>query len=208
MHSAFTIVELLIVIVVIAILSSIIAVLYMSSQSQASDTQMRDALDKFSDSISLWSSSHNGKMPFGGYVSTGGSTYDSTAQNCTNATSQPATRWQDAGMSSVIPTAYACTIGDVLINTGYLPSDFFTKLPQNPKYTSNLQHFMVYTCTSDPTGKTYLAMASLTDPTNDDNASFQAAYNACFTTIPNGGTDDFNTVNTTYNMRIAKKISF
>lgn len=202
----FTVVELLIVVVVIAILTTIVAIMYKTAQPQASDVQMRDALDKFADSMQLWGASRPSQLINGGFNS--GATYDSATQNCTNP-GIVVTRWQDAGMSAIDGANYRCTIGDVLVNTGYLPSDFFTKLPKNPKYpTSSLQHIMTYKCTSDATGRTYVVMASLESPTTDDDTEFASIYTSCWSAgAPNGGTDTQNVMQNTYNMRYAKKIT-
>ena len=66
--NGFTIVELLVVIIVIAILASLVALSYGNAQTQTRDTQMRDAADKFADAIKLIYLK-TGTFPKGGYGS-------------------------------------------------------------------------------------------------------------------------------------------
>jgi len=78
-QSGFTIVELIIVIVIIALLATLTAVLYTGAQKQASDVRIRDAADKFSDAIQLWSAQNSNAKPKGGW---GSLTPASAANGC------------------------------------------------------------------------------------------------------------------------------
>ena len=118
----FTIVEMLIVIVVIAILATITAVMYTNTQTQARDLQIRDAADKFADAVQLFAAK-NGRLPRGGNGST---VAIGAGTECANG----ANNW-------VSPGAYSCTVEDTLVASGYLPAGFTSKLPQNTSYPAS-----------------------------------------------------------------------
>lgn len=113
----FTIVELLVVIVVIAILAMITAVLYLGAQTQSRDTKVNDAAHKVAEAIELYAARHNGTFPLGG----SGSSTVAGPNGCTNGNS---TGWVNKG-------AYTCTVEETLTADALLPSGFLSDLPPN-----------------------------------------------------------------------------
>ena len=157
----FTLVELIVVIAVIAILAGIVIAMYGNTQQQARDVQIRDAADKVTDAIRLFATK-NSRFPKGGSGSSA-LAYDSTSRDCTTG----------SGSGSVIPGDLTCTIGNSLLNSGYLPTDFFAKLPANKEYdpamAKNLSiitkqvdstHMLVYYWLGDPQSSDTTRLAS------------------------------------------------
>jgi prepilin-type N-terminal cleavage/methylation domain-containing protein len=68
-HKGFTVVELIIVIVVIAILASIVIVSYSFMTTDAMDTKIRSAVRTVGDAIQLYESRNNGALPASGHFS-------------------------------------------------------------------------------------------------------------------------------------------
>lgn len=204
LKKGFTVVELLIVIVVMALLATMIALAYGSAQNQAYDTKKRDAFDKFVDALSLWSAANKGTVPYGGWNSSGGSVYNTDKENCTNPGNLAMAGWQDYNMKTVNPTNYGCTLGDVLVNGGYLPETLFTELPHD----EGVYNFMVYACPTDASGRTLIVMGNLASAKPEDTTNFDSTFNACFgASLPNGGADNLTVFHNTYKMQQAKKLT-
>ncbi|HSW90787.1 MAG TPA: prepilin-type N-terminal cleavage/methylation domain-containing protein [Candidatus Saccharimonadales bacterium] len=145
----FTIVELIIVIVVIAILATLTALLYSNAQRQARDTAIRDAADKFAQSIELMSSKINGGAIIkGGY----GSTTAATSTGCIDGSGGEQAPGYGAQKSDA---NYKCTLGDAVVAAGYLSASYFTGLPPNvADGNSPVTNFITQKCSGD--GKNYL----------------------------------------------------
>lgn len=157
----FTIVELLIVIIVVAVLATLIALSYGNAQSQARDTQIRDAADKFADAIKVIQV-RTGAFPQGGAGST-------TPVDATNGCVNGSGGFQAPAVSGVV-----CTIGDAVVAMGLLPASQFTNVPTNGLGGSTTQVFMVYTCG----GKNYL-FYTLEKPTTDESTNFTNVKATC-----------------------------
>lgn len=174
----FTIVELLVVIIVIAILATLTTVLYLDAQKQARDTAIRDAADKFSQAIELMSSKTNGgAMIKGGY----GSTTSVTSTGCADGGGgyqAPGYATRDAN--------FKCTLGDAVIAGGYLTSAFFTSLPPNvADGNTPLTDFIVQWCSGD---SRYYLFYSQEMPSSDSLAAVNNVLNTvCTSQIPNVG---------------------
>ncbi len=151
----FTIVEILIVIVVIAILATITAVMYMNAQTQAEDLRVRDAADKLADSVLLFSSKA-GRLPRGGWGST-------TAIGAGTECADGAEGWAASG-------THTCTVEDTLIASGYLPAGFTAKLG-----ATSGQLFMLYSMGADKAMVFYSQEA----PTTADTTAFNAELTQC-----------------------------
>lgn len=160
----FTVVELLIAIVVMALLATMIALAYDSAQVQARDLQVRDAADKYADALRLWMAHHNGQLPQGGSVAAGTT---STPDDVVGCTGGGTSGWANGNYTS---TNYPCTKGLALQAAGYLPADFFDNLPPATRYNTNTTNFMIYGPIS---GKWYL-FYSLERPTAEEVASYDA----------------------------------
>ncbi len=177
----FTLVELLIVLIVITILVMITATIYKNVQVQARDAQVHDAADKFADAILLWSAQKGGAMPKGGYTP---STSDApSGDDCTTA----AEGFQSYNLKTYSSTSYECTIGDSLVRTGYLTTDFFTQLPPNSNIQQNysgipndkLNMFNLNTQNCPNMTKTWLLLYALDDPTPQDTSNFTSLISSC-----------------------------
>lgn len=170
----FTLVEMLIVIVVIAILAIITASIYSNAQIQARDTQVRDAADKFVDAIKLWSATNNGAKPNGGYMSTSSATITGCADGSGG--------FQDY-MQATINPSYQCTLGDAMVATGYLTADLFNKLPVNSYRVSinggSRQEFIIYPCANN--SQQWNLMYTLDSPDASDTTRLNSVLNACGT---------------------------
>ncbi len=169
-------VELLIVVVIIAILVAITATMYQNAQVQARDTQIKDAADKFADAISLWSANHNGAKPKGGMAAAGSNALNVAKDDClVSGAGYQAYKVVD------ISTSYECTVGDVVVSSGYLTAPVFNNLPINTAGTSNRQVFMIYPCTNN--ANYWVLMYSLEDPISADTTNYNQIHTGCATSV-------------------------
>jgi len=181
-QTGFTIVELLIVIVVIAILASITVVAFNGVQARAQDSHMRSAMNQLEKAILRWHVS-SGERPRGGWSSTVGV----SGNNCV-----------DGSGGWVFSGAYPCALEDILLTQQLIPSGFTHSLPPNKEYNSanhGRYSVMFYPCGS--TGR-YALYYHLRSPSAEDTASITAAEAASCPTAPRA----------TYMMRAAKILSF
>lgn len=164
----FTIVELLVVIIVVAILATLIALSYGNAQTQARDTQIRDAADKFADAIKVMQARMD-TFPSGGINS---NVAVDSSKGCSNGSGG----FQAAGYYA----APGCTIGDAAVALGYLPPTFFTNLPVNSTYGSQTAYgkyiFMVYACGTP--AKNYL-FYTLERRTTDEETNYSNVWSTC-----------------------------
>lgn len=180
LKQGFTIVELAIVIVILAVLTTMLAVMYNSAQTQSRDVKIRDAADKLADSVKLFIAK-NGRFPNGG----SGSTSVISGSECAN------------GSGGFAITGSTCTIGESLIASGYLPSNFFDSLPQNTTYSNQAKNYSLMVFNHDTTNKRAVVLYTLEGATPTDDARFDAAAADCGSMTP---TDKANYVSQ-YNMR-------
>lgn len=169
-------VELLIVVVIIAILVAITATMYQNAQVQARDTQIKDAADKFADAISLWSANHSGAKPKGGWATAGSNSLNAAKDDCVAG----ANGFQ-AYKTIDVSTTYDCTVGDVMVSSGYLTAPVFNNLPINTAYTTNRYVFMIYPCTNN--ANHWILSYSLEDPTSTDTANYNQIHTGCATPV-------------------------
>ena len=153
-RSGFTIIELLIVIVVIGILTTLTVVAYGGIQARTRDTIVKNAAKQFAVELQRFSAD-TGKTPLqtgGGYLGNG------------------------TGYVSVLNTNvnYPIAIETVLINSGYLPADFTKNLPVNKQSNNSSGTLMLYAC-----GSKYVVYYSLEAPTSDDTAAFNNVVTQC-----------------------------
>ena len=171
LNKGFTVVELLLVIVIIAALAIVVVVSYNQAQSQANDSKVRDAADKFADAIKLWSAANNSAQPAGGY----GSTSSATSTGCANGS----TGFQD--YQHVLQNSnYKCTLGDAMVATGYLSADLFNNLPGNTPLGGGLHEvFIVYPCANN--ANQWNLMYTLENPSATDTSTLNSTLTACGT---------------------------
>lgn len=173
LEKGFTIVEMLVVIVIIAILVMVTATIYQSAQRQVRDAKNADAADKFADAIKLFAAK-NEHFPIGGAGST---SPIGAATECAD------------GVNGWAATGYQCDIEDTLVASGYLPAGFVASQSPNPLYPSNTtgsQAFMVYVAatTGSPPVKKAMVMYSMEDPSSDDTAHFNQELTKCYGSVP------------------------
>lgn len=176
----FTIVELLIVVVVIAILAAITIVAYNGIQDRAQDSRMKTAAGQVEKAIRLWGLD-NGAIMKGGW----GSTTAAVDGKCS-----------DGSGGFFGSTTYTCTVEDALVSANLLPKGFSTKLPANKYYsppTGGRLSMMVYAC---GTGR-YALYWTLRIPTADDTANLTSIISTC---------SNYAGIQTTYGMQAAKII--
>jgi prepilin-type N-terminal cleavage/methylation domain-containing protein len=178
----FTIVELLIVIVVIAILAAISIVAYNGVQARANDSKMRAGVNQFEKALKLWVLDH--PLPIRGGS---GSTVAASNGTCTDG----ASGWLPSG-------TYVCSIDDALVSAGNLPSGFMLGMPRNTYYsavTNGRVSTMFYGC---GTGRHSLYW-TLQNPTAEDSASIDDTLTTC---------GNPTTLRDTYGMRAGKILQF
>ncbi len=179
----FTIVELLIVIVVIAILASISVVAYNGIQNRASDVAVRAGVDSYVKALYRWNA-ETGQRPVGGWSST---TAIGSGENCVDGSGG----WTASG-------SYACSIEDILRSKNLVPANYTRSLPNNTIYspgtTDGRFTLMFYAC---GTAGRYALYYHLRAPTAQDSSDVAAAESLGCTTAPR----------TNYGMRGAKVIN-
>ena len=165
-RQGFTIIELIIVIVVIAILATITSTMYLNSQVQARDLKMMDTGDKVADAILLFNS-REGHFPRGGLGST---TPIGTGKECANGAN---------GFAN--PGTYTCAVAETLIASGYIPADLFNDIAPNPYYLPNnaVRYSMAVYNHGLPTGNFVGVYYSLENPSPADTERFNNVLRKC-----------------------------
>lgn len=163
----FTIVELLIVIVVIAILAAISVVAYNNFTVQASDTRVREGAAQFEKALYLWAAESPDPRPLG---NSGATTSGVVNGNCSNG----------SGAGFVASGRYACATEDILHDADYLPAGFVGSLPRNIYFGGRQdggQSIMLYRCGAN-TGR-YVLLWSLQAPTAEETANLDSIASSC-----------------------------
>lgn len=111
----FTIVELLIVIVIIAILAAITVVAFNGVTNRANDTAIQSDLNSFSKQVALYAAGGDGSYPVGGATVSGGSTTgnSTTVLNFTFAPTKTAYK-TDSSTNLYYCTGVLTSTGDVI----------------------------------------------------------------------------------------------
>lgn len=166
-RAGFTVVELLIVIVVIAVLASITFIAYGSLQNRARDLKNTEGVTKLADAIELFIAK-NQHFPRGGSGSSSGIGSNSECVNGSNGFAGKA--------------MYTCTVEDTLIASGLLPTGFSKDLTPHPKYsyTDGRASIMVYSAGANDA----MVMVSLIAPSDQDTAHFNSELKKCFGSVP------------------------
>lgn len=178
-QAGFTIVELLIVIVVIAVLASITVVAYNGIQERSLDSRMESGVNQLEKAIRLWST-QTAELPKGGWSST--TALAAGASNCADGSGG----WVTTG-------TYSCALEDMLVAKQLITSGFARSLPTNSAYasTDGSRSLMFYPCGSS--GR-YALYWHLRSPTAEDGNSLTYVESQGCPSAPR----------TTYGMRAAK----
>lgn len=193
--SGFTLVELLIVIVVIAILAAITIVAYNGIQSKANNTKTISVANSLEKAINLWHI-QTGNQPLSGGGSTAAMSAAPSGEACPGSTT--AGGWVSHG-------SYSCTLEDLLVAYKMIPDNLTSSLPSNKIYgaANGTRTMMFYTCSATTNG--YILMWYLDNASASDTAHFSTEWKNC----ANNQSADVTTVSyyTTYGMRDGKFIS-
>lgn len=170
-NQGFTIVELLIVIVVIAILATITIVSYNGITVSANDALRRDGAAKLERAYKAWIS-ESGQHP---------SQLGCGANNAGNGFIQ----YRDADGSGGLYEGPTCI--DILAEKGLISADFTNTIPTNTLAPFNTKNrmYMVYACTQAPTNRALL-LWHLQKPTSEETAHLAQLASGCASggTIP------------------------
>lgn len=184
-QTGFTIVELLVVVVVIAILAAITIVSYNGITTKATDVRIRTAVAEVEKASYNWSLSRGGAVPSGGG-------YGSTSKNNDGTCTGGAGGWVRANAS------YVCTLEEMLLADNLIPANYISGLPPNKIYgNSSIQTMMFYPC-AGAAGRTYGLFYFLNSPSSQDAQDVAAVEAAGCPTTPR----------TLYGMRGARLLTF
>jgi prepilin-type N-terminal cleavage/methylation domain-containing protein len=186
-RTGFTLVELIIVTVVIAILATITIVAYSNVQAETRDAKVRDGAAKIAEAIETWSLQTN--------------LNPDTANTGYGSTTCPSTAGSGQGWVSIVGSAsYGCTLESVLESSGYLPVGYANSEPYNTKYNTRGYTYMIYPC---PATGDWVLFYSLEKPTSTDTANYNSLSTTCNSTSPT-----FASLTTSYNMQGARLLNF
>lgn len=164
---AFTLVELTIAIVVIAILASITLLAYQGTTIRANDDKIRSAVVQLQKAISVWSSQTNITDIIGG----AGSTTAPSASGCVDGLNG----WFASGR-------YTCTVEDELVAEKVIPANFTVNLPKNTYYSPGTGDgrfsLMMYRCGGSGSGA-YALYWTLQNPDANESAAIDSTLATC-----------------------------
>ena len=164
--SGFTIVELLIVIVVIAILAAISVVAYTGIQNRSKDSIIKSQASQFAKALTNWGTLTGRTAPSGGY----GSTQPlGTDGSCPDGSS----------VGWVAQATYTCTLEEELAYHKLLPPDFVRSLPGNAHMgnSSGLYTLMIYPCVS--ANNTWAILYYLNSPSPEEVSRYTTLISEC-----------------------------
>lgn len=160
----FTIVELLIVVVIIAILAAITIVTYNGVQARAQDAKTRSGVEQFTKALYMYATMYGSAALAKG---NSGSTVAISGVVCADGTSS----------GFVGSGVYVCTTEDMLKAAGFLPNGFVAALPPNTGniWSSANTAIMLYPCG----GSSYALFWSLRQPSASDTANYNSIIAQC-----------------------------
>jgi len=171
---AFTIVELLIVIVVIGILAATTLVAFPGIQNNAKDAKIKEGAVKIANVTEEWAIRADAKSDDikWGSGTTGAATIDGDGiANCTNGDSTAATySWVASGKN-------ACNLEDVLVQSNYLNSEYIEALPQNSFTNQPGETYRIVKCFNQP--KNFVLLYSLYIATTEDDDEYDSTITMC-----------------------------
>ena len=175
-RNGFTVVELLIVVMVVAILASITTVAYIGVQKNARDAKVRDGAAKIAEAIELLAVQHQitPATAHSNWGSDGPIKMENGKFVCTDDASP-----YSAGSGWFAKGTYACTIEEILVQYQLLPADFRANMPNNAKYNTNRYTFMTYGCSASKSPGDFALLYSLEAPTDKDRQRYDSIIDKC-----------------------------
>ncbi len=167
--NGFTIIELLVVIVVIAILATLTIVSYNVVQIRSRDAKVRTAAGQVQSALDTYIS-QNGRIPRGGSNSIG-----ILANGDCNVGS--------TGMGWIAKGNYPCTVEEILVAADLIPNSLISGLPPNKVLGSSTKVFQLYDCITTTTKSSLVLMWYLESPSAEETTNYASYKNA--TTCPN-----------------------
>jgi len=163
----FTLVELLIVIVIIAILAAITIVAYNGIQARAQDSVTQQGASQFAKALQLWALDNGNSLK-----GDSGSTVAINASGvCTDG----------GGQGFVATGTYPCATEDMLVANNNLPRGYVANLPQNSYFAPTVHDgrysLMLYKCTASP--GLYAVLWTMRNPSASDIANYNAIVSQC-----------------------------
>lgn len=201
-------VELVVVIAVIVVLTSVGVVSYRSVQIDSRDTARRSSAQQIKNAIDALKLRYDTPLKVGGYntvappqtpTAAGLCTYNTTTTGVSDTTAN----WVYVGGSGT-GANYPCTFGKMLQLTGLLKPDFFATVPPNDEYaTASVRpyaHMVLYRC--DTEGRRWVLYYHVQKPTDKETTEMAQLHSSCSTTNPT-----LNALRDTLKMRAAIEIT-
>lgn len=171
-NSAFTIIELLIVIAIIGILATITLVTYPSLQAKAKDQKIKQGASKIAEATEEWSIRIGATAAnLDSDVATWG--VDSTGLT-TNGSIGIARCQGGSGSYSWVAsanTSHVCTLEDVLVESGYMAAGYLEQLPVNPVSGKVDELYRTVKCSGSPEHYALLFALNVSSEEDDDEYS-------------------------------------
>ena len=183
--TGFTIVELLIVIIVIAILAAVSVVAYTGIQNRANDSRIRAGVKQLETALRVYAQDHS--LPIRGGS---GSSVAVSNGECSD------------GLSGFLGSGvYTCSVEDALISAGVLQGSLTQTLPANTYHGNDAdgrRSIMLYTCGGSSSTR-YSLFWTLRNPSAEDTASIDSVFATCGHNVQ---------IRDTWGMRAGKIIQF
>lgn len=209
MKQGFTVVELIVVIVVLAVLVAITTVGYGWMQDDSRDTARRASVQQIISAVDALKMKTDQTLMVGGYKTGTLLGLDSNGlcqYNATTAyTSNTGSNWLYYQGSY---TYFPCTLGQALVANGLLPNNFFESIPERDDgYSKHSQmqsstSMALYSCdTPAVSSKRWILYYYLKNPTPEEEASIDRLWNSCAASSPT-----INSIKNTLRMKAAVEI--
>ncbi len=163
-RQGFTIVEMMIVIIVIAVLATIVGLMYGNTKEQARNAELKSAASKVAGAVQLFYSKYE-RMPKGG---SGSTTAIGSGTECAD------------GASGFFATVvYTCSLEDTLRASGYLPVGFSASLPKNTLYSPSSSQNLSLMVYMPPASGKLMVFYTLERASAKDTTAFNAQLTRC-----------------------------
>lgn len=176
----FTVVELLVVVIVIAILATVVAVGYGQLQRQGRDAQTREGATKIAEAIELLYVKHGltPRTAHANWGSDGGLKSENGKTVCTDNDGN------STGSGYIGRSLYQCTMSDILVHYQLLPDGFIESMPINSKFKNaspknGSRTYMTYPCVRPGTQNDFALLYTLEEPNEKDIEEYDRVISEC-----------------------------